>query len=174
MCLLSMHTHHPTVWKTIQHPTAARPHVITTTIFCWLPWQPDTYAAAAYCAVTLPVSLIFLIVGENPLQWPLCVCVSYLGLSSGGTLLKLTTGICRVVGRECSEGARKGLGGRRGERSGELSPLLRRNGERWARDTEFCSSSPSSSSRMDGSFFTKPPLLSQSTWEEENMIKLLI
>ncbi len=93
----------------------------------------------------------------------LCVCVCHLGLSSGGALLKLTTGICRVAGRECSEGARKGLGGRRGERRGELSPLLRRSGERGAQDTEFCSSSPSSSSRMDGSFFTKPPLLSQST-----------
>lgn len=92
-----------------------------------------------------------------------CVSVSYLGLSSGGTLLKLTTGICRVVGREGSEGARKGLGGRRGERRGELSPLLMRSGERGARGTELCSSSPSSSSRIDGNFFTKPPLLSQST-----------
>lgn len=96
-------------------------------------------------------------------QQSVCVCVCYLGLSSGGALLKLTTGICRVVGRECSEGARNGLGGSRGERKGELSPLLRRSGERGARDTEFCSSSPSSSSRIDGSFFTKPPLLSQST-----------
>lgn len=26
------------------------------TIICWLPWQPDTYAAAAYCAVSPPVS----------------------------------------------------------------------------------------------------------------------
>lgn len=88
--------------------------------------------------------------------------VCYLGLSSAGALLKLTTGICSVEGRKCSEGARKGRGARRGERRGELRPLLRWSGERGARDTELCSSSPSSSSRMDGSFFTRPPLLSQS------------
>lgn len=35
----------------------------------------------------------------------LCVCC-YLGLSSGGALLKLTTGNCRVVVQECSEGVR--------------------------------------------------------------------
>ncbi|MEQ2176450.1 hypothetical protein GOODEAATRI_028090 [Goodea atripinnis] len=79
-----------------------------------------------------------------------------------GALLKLTTGICKVEGRKYSEGARKGRGAKRGERRGELRPLLRCRGERGARDTEPCSSSPSSSSRMDGSFFTRPPLLSQS------------
>lgn len=90
---------------------------------------------------------------------------AYLGLSSPGALAKLTIGICRVTGRVCSAGARKGLGGSKGERSGELIPRLRRRGERGARDTKFCSSSPpSSSSRMEGSFFTRPPLLSQSAW----------
>lgn len=95
----------------------------------------------------------------------LCARVRYLGLSSDGALQKLTTGICSVAGRPCSEGARNGLGCRRGERSGELSPRPRRSGERGARDTEFGGSSPppSSSSRIDGSFFTRPPLLSQST-----------
>lgn len=97
----------------------------------------------------------------------------YLGLSSGGALLKLTTGIWRVAGRVWSDGGRKGRGGRRGDRSGELRPRVRRRGDRWALDTEFCSSSFSSSSRIAGSFFTRPPLLSQSSWERPSRISYI-
>ncbi len=95
----------------------------------------------------------------------MCDVSVYLGLSSGGALLKLTTGIWRVAGRVWSDGGRKGRGGRRGDLRGELRPRVRRRGERGALDTECCSSSFSSSSRIAGSFFTRPPLLSQSTWD---------
>lgn len=110
----------------------------------------------------------YFIVNVQRRQQQSCVCywLTHLGLSSGGALLKLTTGIWSVAGRLWSVGGRKGRGGRRGERRGELSPLVRRRGERGARDTECCSSSFSSSSRMEGSFFTRPPLLSQSTLEK--------
>lgn len=91
------------------------------------------------------------------------VCGSYLGLSSGGALLKLTTGIWRVAGLVWSDEGRKGRGGRRGDRRGELRPRVRRRGERGGLETECCSSSFSSSSRMAGSFLTRPPLLSQSS-----------
>lgn len=89
----------------------------------------------------------------------------YRGLSSGGALARLTRGMCRVLLLGCSLGGRNGRGGSSGERRGELSPRARRSGERGARGQEERSaSSPSSSSWIEGSFFTNPPLLSQSTW----------
>lgn len=154
---------HCSVWEPTCLPTVAEPHVIHQ--HCNL-----VVAMAArhlYCGTLLNCSSLTMMFWNNLQFHTMCVCVFYLGLSSGGAPLKLTTGICRVEGRKWSEGARKGRGGRRGERRGELRPLLRCSGERGARDTELCSSSPSSSSRMDGSFFTKPPLLSQSTWKKE-------
>lgn len=82
--------------------------------------------------------------------------------------LKLTTGICRLVGRLCSLGGLKALAGssgeRRGERSGERRPRpsLHRGGTLGSGERSPSDPDPSSSSLMEGSFFMIPPLLSQS------------
>lgn len=168
-CEKSLHAHtlSISVWEPTCLPTVARPHVIhqhCNLVVAMAARHLCCSSLLSCSSLTAMFESIFSFIFPLPPELCVCVCVFYLGLSSGGALLKLTTGICRVDGRKWSEGARKGLGGRRGERRGELRPLLRCSGERGARDTELWSSSPSSSSRMEGSFFTKPPLLSQSTW----------
>lgn len=97
-------------------------------------------------------------------------CCTYRGLRSGCRQLKLTAGICRLGGRASSPVGLQGRGGssgeRKGERRGERRPrpsLLRVGtivrGERSPSEPE-----PSSSSLMEGSFFTTPPLVSESIW----------
>lgn len=45
----------------------------TGTIICWLPWQPDTYAAGEYCAATPPVSNVSDCWSDS--LFCVCVCV---------------------------------------------------------------------------------------------------
>lgn len=83
--------------------------------------------------------------------------------------MKPTTGSCRVEGRMWSVAGRKGLGGSRGERRGERSgevrprPSLPKGGILGREECSASDPDPSSSSLIEGSFFTIPPLLSKSS-----------
>lgn len=102
------------------------------------------------------------------------------GLRSCCRQVKLTTGICKLVGRQWSLASFMVLPGSSGERRGE------RIGERRPRPSlptgatlgsGECSPSdpePSSSSLMDGSFVMMPPLLSQSTWGMKTELNAMI
>lgn len=92
------------------------------------------------------------------------------GLSSGCRQPKLTTGICRLLGRVWSPAGLMLLAGSSGERRGEHKgerrprPSLTRGGTLGRGECSPSDPDPSSSSLMDGSFLMIPPLLSQSAW----------
>ncbi|TNN70251.1 hypothetical protein EYF80_019465 [Liparis tanakae] len=100
--------------------------------------------------------------------------VPHRGPRSGCRPLKLTAGICRLEGRMWSLAALKDLcgssGERRGERRGERSPprpSLPRGGIAGRGECSPSDPDPSSTSLMDGSFLTIPPLLSQCTKKDK-------